>query len=195
MIPYIFYGYIYKYVTAQKKVRNYIQWTHKRGCPWEELWEIIFQFKKIRIFSYFTWKLKISSFSSCCWLPLSLWPWLTYWSALNPSCILKHIKCLGTSLVAQWLRICLPMQGTQVWVLVREDPTCCGATKPVCHNYWGWVPQLLKPARLEPELCNKSPQQWEAHAPHWRVDPARSYYRKLVRSNEDQTTKTQCSQK
>uniref|UniRef100_A0A8C6FBZ8 Hikeshi-like N-terminal domain-containing protein n=1 Tax=Monodon monoceros TaxID=40151 RepID=A0A8C6FBZ8_MONMO len=41
----------------------------------------------------------------------------------------------GTSLVAQWLRICLPMQGTRVQSLVREDPTCHGATKPVCHNY------------------------------------------------------------
>ena len=41
-----------------------------------------------------------------------------------------------TSLVAQWLRICLPTQGTRVRALVRKDPTCCGATKPVCHNYW-----------------------------------------------------------
>ena len=40
-----------------------------------------------------------------------------------------------TSLVAQWLRICLPMQGTRVRALVREDPTCRGATKPVHHNY------------------------------------------------------------
>ena len=40
------------------------------------------------------------------------------------------------SLVAQWLRICLPIQGTQVRSLVREDPTCLGATKPLCHNYW-----------------------------------------------------------
>ena len=59
------------------------------------------------------------------------------------------------------------MQGTWVWALVREDPTCRGATKPVSHNYWAcaleptrhnyWarVPQLLKPARLEPVLRNK----------------------------------------
>ena len=40
------------------------------------------------------------------------------------------------SLVAQWLRIRLPMQGTRVRALVREDPTCRGATKPVHHNYW-----------------------------------------------------------
>ena len=26
--------------------------------------------------------------------------------------------------------------GTQVWSLVQEDPTCRGATKPMCHNYW-----------------------------------------------------------
>ena len=45
------------------------------------------------------------------------------------------IKKLGTSLVAQWLRICMPMQETQVQALVQEDPTCRGATKPVCHNY------------------------------------------------------------
>ena len=39
------------------------------------------------------------------------------------------------SLVTQWLRIRLPMQGTQVQALVREDLTCCGATKPMHHNY------------------------------------------------------------
>ena len=51
------------------------------------------------------------------------------------SVILNYIKNVGTSLVAQWLRIHLPMQGTQVRALVREDPTCRGATKPLCHNY------------------------------------------------------------
>ena len=42
---------------------------------------------------------------------------------------------LGASLVAQWLRICLPMQGTRVRALVWEDPTCRGATRPVSNNY------------------------------------------------------------
>ena len=37
----------------------------------------------------------------------------------------------GTSLLDQWLKICPPMQGTQVWCLVLEDPTCSGAAKPV----------------------------------------------------------------
>ena len=88
------------------------------------------------------------------------------------------------SLVAQWLRIHLPMQGTRVQTLVREDPTCHGATKPVrrnywacalepaSHNYWAHVPQLLKPVRLEPMLHNEKPPQWEARAPQPRVAPA-----------------------
>ena len=37
--------------------------------------------------------------------------------------------------------------GTRVQPLVREDPTCRGATKPVRHNYWG--------SALEPVLRNK----------------------------------------
>ena len=41
----------------------------------------------------------------------------------------------GASLVAQWLRTCLPMQGTRVRALVQEDPTCRGATEPVRHNH------------------------------------------------------------
>ena len=44
-------------------------------------------------------------------------------------------KTTRASLVVQWLRICLLMQGTQVRALVWEDPTCCGATRPVNHNY------------------------------------------------------------
>ena len=42
---------------------------------------------------------------------------------------------MRTYLVVQWLRIRLPMQGTWVRALVREDPTCRGATKPMRHNY------------------------------------------------------------
>ena len=37
---------------------------------------------------------------------------------------------LGTSLVAQWLGILLPLQRTQVGPLIQEDPTECRATKP-----------------------------------------------------------------
>ena len=52
------------------------------------------------------------------------------------ACYMLFLKCIdGASLVAQWLRGCLLMQGTQVRALVWEDPTCRGATRPVSHNY------------------------------------------------------------
>ena len=65
---------------------------------------------------------------------------------LNPFCphlsylgysldIVKSKISAGASLVAQWLRIRLPVQGTQVQALVREDPTCRVTTKPGHHNY------------------------------------------------------------
>ncbi|XP_058916140.2 histone H2B type 3-B isoform X1 [Kogia breviceps] len=41
----------------------------------------------------------------------------------------------GSSLVAQWLGIRLPVPGTKVRALVQEDPTYHGATQPVHHNY------------------------------------------------------------
>ena len=44
-------------------------------------------------------------------------------------------KVNRASLVAQWLRIRLPMQGTRVQALVWEGPACRGATRPVSHNY------------------------------------------------------------
>ena len=44
------------------------------------------------------------------------------------------IKDFRASLVAQWLGVCLLMQGTRVRALVWEDPTCHGAAGPVSHN-------------------------------------------------------------
>ena len=70
----------------------------------------------------------------------------------------------------------LPLQGTWVWALVREDPTCCGTAGPVRHNYWACA--------LEPASHNywahaprarapqqEKPPQWEACAPQGRVEP------------------------
>ena len=50
---------------------------------------------------------------------------------LSPFRLLKNI---GASLVAQWLRVCLLMQGTRVRALAWEDPTCREAAGPVSHN-------------------------------------------------------------
>ena len=50
------------------------------------------------------------------------------------NCKVSRIALTGASLVVQWLRVRLPMQGTEVQALVWEDPTCRGATGPVSHN-------------------------------------------------------------
>ena len=94
------------------------------------------------------------------------------------------------------------MQGTRVWALVREDPTCRGATQPVSHNYWAcalepashnyraYGLQLLKPTRsracvlqlLSPHAyspCNKKPQQREASAPQRRPNAAKNNNNKI----------------
>ena len=64
------------------------------------------------------------------------------------------------------------MQGTQVQSLVRENPTCRRATKPVCHNYWS--PSATTTETHAPRahaLQQEKPPQREAHAPQQRVAP------------------------
>ena len=93
------------------------------------------------------------------------------------------------SLVVQWLRIYLPMQGTRVRALFWEDPTCHGATKPACHNYWAcaveptshscwaYMPQLLKPVPRARALQQEKPRQWEACMP--QLEKAHEQQRRL----------------
>ena len=78
------------------------------------------------------------------------------------------IKRVGASLVAQWWRICLPMQETQVQSLIQEDPTHCGATKPMQRSCWAcalepgsrscWAHALRcwSLCALGPVRCNRS---------------------------------------
>ena len=70
----------------------------------------------------------------------------------------------GTSLVAQWLRICLPMQGTQVRSLVQEGPTCCGAAKPVSRNYWACALELISH-----NYWAHAPNYWSHFAVHLKL--------------------------
>ena len=44
-------------------------------------------------------------------------------------------NAIGASLVAQWLRVHLLIQGTWVRAPVREDLTCHGAARPVSHGH------------------------------------------------------------
>ena len=89
-------------------------------------------------------------------------------------------KLYGASLVAQWLGIRLLMQGTRVHALVREDPTCRGAARPVSHNYWACASGACAPQQ-------ERPRQWEARAPRWRVAPAHCNWKKPLHRNEDTT--------
>ena len=150
--------------------------------------------------------MKYLSFSLCLIRPeFGLSSWLPFgfdgllWSRLQLVILIIVLNCfLRTSLVMQWLRICLPIQGAWVQSLVLEEPTCCGATKPMCHNYWAcalepashnyWSPHALEPTRCNywahaPQLLKpahsrarapqqEKPPQWEVHAPQRRAAPA-----------------------
>ena len=100
----------------------------------------------------------------------------------------------------------LPMQGTRVRSLVREDPMCRGATKPMSHNYWAcalepahhnnWAraPQLLSPRTTTTEARvprarapqQEKPPQWEACAPQ-QSGPRSPQLEKAHGSNKDPT--------
>ena len=122
---------------------------------------------------------------------------------LNTQKHLSNLKVhsLGTSLVVQWLRIHLPVQGTQIRSLVQEDPTCRGATKPVRHNYWAcalepashnyWahVPQLLSPHATTTEA-----HAHRARAPQREATAMRSPHA-ATRERPRAAVKTQRSQK
>ena len=54
---------------------------------------------------------------------------------LNSYDVRKQKYYSRASLVVQCLRVCLPMQGTQVQSLVLEDSTCLRIIKPMHHNY------------------------------------------------------------
>ena len=80
----------------------------------------------------------------------------------------KKKKSPWTLLVTQWIRICLPMQGTQVWSLVQEDSTCCRAGKPIRQNYWARVLVPSSHSYPRPHAATT-----EAHAPR-TCAPAKS---------------------
>ena len=60
-----------------------------------------------------------------------------------------------TSLMVQWVRIHLSMQGTQTQSLVQEDSIGLGATKPIHHNYWSL--STLEAIFHERSHCNGKP--------------------------------------
>ena len=94
-------------------------------------------------------------------------------------------KNSGTSLLVQWLKIHLPMQGTQVGSLVQEDPTRSEAPKPVSRKYWAEAPQLLKPAHLRVHAPQQEKPAREAHAPKLKSSPYSPQLGKSICLNKD----------
>ena len=121
-------------------------------------------------------------FSVCVFVPCVSgwgWGWGVYSVFMGHESGLKMTEPWA-SLVAQWLRVCLLMQGTRVRALVWEDPTCQGAAGPVSHNYWACASGACAPQQ-------ERPRWWEARAPRWRVAPACRNWRKPLHRNEDPT--------
>ena len=107
-------------------------------------------------------------------MSISFDPWFLWWLTFNSfhskvksapvplQSTLRDINTTSrTSLVVEWIGICLPLQGTQVWSLIWKDFTCHGQLKPTCHSDWACT---LKPVSStnkrshrneEPAHCNE----------------------------------------
>ena len=60
---------------------------------------------------------------------------------------------IRTSLLAQRIRICLPVQGTWVQSLVQEDSTCRRATQPTRRNYCAHAPRACALRKRSPHTA------------------------------------------
>ena len=110
-------------------------------CPWMQpqcLWVVTTSGEKEKLPS-------LCNYATCPWVAIS--------------------KLRQDSLVVQWLRIHLPVEGTWVQSLVREDSTCCGATKPICHSYWAWALEPMSSSYWTPmpyNLCSTTKETMAA---------------------------------
>ena len=77
-----------------------------------------------------------------------------------------------TSLVVQWLRICLPMQGTPVQSLVQESPHNTGQLSPCAITPEACAPQQRKAPTPQPESSPRLPQPEKAWAQQQRPSAA-----------------------
>ena len=92
----------------------------------------------------------------------------------------KKKRIFRTSLVVQWLRICLPIQETRVRSLEQEDSTFHGTTKLASWSSW-------RQCTLKPVLCNEKSLQWEGPPPQLQSSPYSLQLEKacVVHNNED----------
>ena len=82
-----------------------------------------------------------------------------------------------TSLMVQWLRVCLPMQGTLVRSLVQESPRTTGQLSPCATTPEAWAPQSLcsttmKSPHTQLESSPRLPQPEKARTQQQRPSAA-----------------------
>ena len=130
---------------------NFCSQFFTKACSRADLWEK-------------AWQSKVGAHSQG---SLHIWPFPTTqgWYCLRARAI-PSVPSSDTGLKkelrgfpgVQWMRILLPIQGTQLRSLVWEDSTRLRAARLVHQNYWARLLQLLKPESLEPALCS-----WRSH--------------------------------
>ena len=123
-----------------------------------------------------------------------VWAEKCYLSGLAEGAYLARKYLPRVALVAQRIKIHMPVQGTWVPSFLWKDPTYCEAAGPLHHNYWTrapeplscnyWAhaPQLLKSSRLELMLHDKRSHHNEKPAHH------------TTRDSPCAATKNQCKQ-
>ena len=82
---------------------------------------------------------------------------------------------IGTSLVVQWLRIHLLMQGHKFDPWSRKIPHATEQQSPH-HNYWACSPRAR-------ELQQEKPLQWETNAPRLESSPCSPQPEEAAHSN------------
>ena len=94
----------------------------------------------------------------CCTQVLTVGQFYCGWTCGQLPVWSHHKSAAGTSLVAQWLRICLPGQGTQIQLPVRELRSCrLQRTKPMGRGYVCWI--LCSEIREGPRALQEDPVQ------------------------------------
>ena len=98
------------------------------------------------------------------------------------SLVLRAKTMQKASLVVQGLRIRMPIQGTRIQSVVREDPTCLRATKPMSRN--------------SSSPCSRAcaPQQGEPRHHKWRVAPLAAARESTNKSQMKTNVEQSCSQ-
>ena len=97
----------------------------------------------------------------------------------------------GTSLVAQWWRICLPKEWTQFRSLFRKiacavgQQSLCTTAVDLCSGIWGCNDRAHRPRLLTPACPSTHALRQEALAPPRESSPHSLQLEKCPHSNED----------